>query len=58
VHARRAQRVGQGRSADQFQRGIDAVRVQLAHGGRDPAGVEQGMVDTLLLQPREASGLR
>jgi hypothetical protein len=30
---------------------VDAVRVQLAHGGRDLAGVEQGVVDAVLRQP-------
>jgi hypothetical protein len=42
VHAHRAQRVGQGRGADQIKGGVDAVWVQFAHGGRDLAGIEQG----------------
>src|ERR1700722_3649717 len=35
VHAHRAQRVGQGRRADEVKGGVDAVWVQLADGGRD-----------------------
>ena len=56
MHAHRAQSVGQGRRADQIKGGVDAVRVQLAHGGRDLAGVEQGVVDAVLLQQSEAAG--
>src|SRR5262249_32765501 len=38
VYAHRAQGVGQGGRADQIEGGVDAVRVQLAHGGRHLAG--------------------
>ena len=55
VHAYRAQSVGQCRRADQIKGRVDAVRVQLAHGGRDLAGVEQGMVDAVLLQQSQAA---
>ena len=56
MHAHRAQSVGQGRRATQIKGGVDAVRVQLAHGGRDLAGVEQGVIDTMLGQQGEAAG--
>ena len=56
MHAHRAQSVGQGRCAHQIKGGVDAVREQLAHGGRDLAGVEQRVVDTVLLQRSEAAG--
>ncbi len=58
MHAHRAQSIGQGRRADQIKGGIDAVRVQFAHGGRDLAGVEQGMVDAVLLSKARRSARR
>ena len=57
MHAHRAQSVGQGRRADEIKGGVDAVRVQFAHGRGDLPGVEQGVVDAVLLQEGEAVGL-
>jgi hypothetical protein len=56
LHAHRAQSVGQGRRANQIKGSVDAVRVQLVHGGRDLAGVEQGVVDAMLGQQGKAAG--
>ncbi len=56
VDADRAQGVGEGRGADEVEGGVDTVRVQLPYGGRHFAGVEQRVVDTVLLQRGEAVG--
>ena len=56
VHAHRPQSVRQGRRADEIKGGVDAVRVQLAHGVRDLAGIEEWVVDPVLFQPSEPVG--
>ena len=45
VHARRAQRVGQRRRADELERDVDAVRDDLAHRVGDLAVVDERVVD-------------
>ena len=45
MDARGAQRVGQGRRADEFEGGVDAVRHDRADAGGDGAAIEDQVVD-------------
>lgn len=56
MHAHRAQGVGQGGRPDEIECGVDTVREEFAYGGRDLAGVEQGVVDAAVRQEGEAAG--
>ena len=50
VDARGGERIGQRRRAHQFQRGVHALRKEVAHRRRDLTRVDKGMVDAMCLQ--------